>query len=129
MALILVVEDDPANAVLVQTLLNRDGHQVLLAADGEAALDIARRRRPEVVLLDVSLAGDLTGFDVCRALRAEPGTAGAGILMLSGWAFDCDIEAGRAAGADGYVAKPFSAADLRSRIHALLVRTGAPKQS
>jgi DNA-binding response OmpR family regulator len=127
MAVILVVEDDPANAVLVQAVLNRDGHQVLLAADGVSALDVARRRLPDVVLLDVSLTGDLTGFDVCRALRAEPSTAATGILMLSGWAFDSDVEAGRAAGADGYIAKPFAAADLCSQIRQLLVRAPGSK--
>ncbi len=126
MGFVLVVEDDPANATLAEAVLSRAGHRVLHAADGVAALEIARRRSPDLILLDVSLPGALTGLDVCRALRADPATARIAVLMLSGWAFDSDVQAGRAAGADGYLAKPFLAADLRSRVQELLDRASAP---
>lgn len=123
--MVLVVEDDPANAVLVETVLTRAGHRVLMTSEGASALDIARRWIPDLVLLDVSLAGSITGFEVCRALRADPATAAIGVLMLSGWAFESDIEAGHAAGADGYLAKPFNTVELRTRVQELIDRTPA----
>ncbi len=126
MGFVLVVEDDPANATLAEAVLSRAGHRVLHAADGVAALEIARRRSPDLILLDVSLPGALSGLDVCRALRADPATARIAVLMLSGWAFDSDVQAGRAAGADGYLAKPFLAADLRAHVQELLDRASAP---
>jgi CheY-like chemotaxis protein len=120
MGVVLVVEDDPLNASLAQAVLSRDGHRVLMAADGPTALDMACRWQPDLVLLDVSLLGPMTGLDVCRALRADPATATIAVLMLSGWAFTSDIEAASAAGADAYIAKPFSNADLRARVHELI---------
>ena len=114
MGLVLVVEDDPTNAVLAGAVLSRAGHHVLMAVDGTTALDIAQRRLPDLVLLDVSLAGDMSGLDVCRALRADPATATVPVLMLSGWA------AGQAAGADGYITKPFSNAELQHRVRQLI---------
>ena len=125
--LVLVVEDDPINASLVHAILARDGHRVLLAADGVTALDTARRRLPDVVLLDVSLPGELTGLDVCRQLRADPATAAIGVLMLSGWVFDSDVAAGYDAGADDYLAKPYQHTELRQRVQTLIDRTPARK--
>jgi len=106
-------------------VLSRDGHRVLMASEGATALDMARRWLPDAVLLDVSLLGPMTGLDVCRALRADPATAGIAILMLSGWAFESDVAAGHAAGADGYLAKPFGNAELRTRVQELIDRTPA----
>jgi CheY-like chemotaxis protein len=125
MGVVLVVEDNPTNAVLAEAVLGRAGHRVLMSADGPTALDIARRRVPDLVLLDVSLAGSMSGLDVCRALRADPATAGIAVLMLSGWAFESDIAAGHAAGADGYLAKPFSNAALCERVQELIDRAPA----
>jgi DNA-binding response OmpR family regulator len=125
MGVVLVVEDDPANAVLVETVLTRAGHRVLMASEGPSALDIARRWVPDLVLLDVSLAGSMSGFEVCRTLRADPVTAAVAVLMLSGWAFESDILAGQAAGADGYLAKPFGTVELRTRVQELIDRTPA----
>jgi CheY-like chemotaxis protein len=125
MVLVVAVEDDPINAVLVSTALTRDGHQVLTAPDGLGGLESVRTWRPDIVLLDVSLAGPMNGLDVCRELRRDPVTARIPVLMLSGWAFDTDLEAGRAAGADGYLSKPFSASDLQTMVGILLDRAAA----
>jgi DNA-binding response OmpR family regulator len=111
--------------VLAEAVLGRAGHRVLMCADGPTALDIARRRVPDVVLLDVSLAGSMAGLEVCRALRADPATAAIAVLMLSGWAFESDVAAGHEAGADGYLAKPFSNVELRERAQELVDRAAA----
>jgi CheY-like chemotaxis protein len=122
MAVVLVVEDDFANAALVSAVLAELGHRVLTSVDGPGALETARSWQPDLVVLDVGLAGALSGLDVCRALRADPSTELVPVLMLSGWAFDSDLEAGRAAGADAYLAKPFTGNDLRTLIENLLAR-------
>jgi DNA-binding response OmpR family regulator len=67
----------------------------------------------------------MTGLDVCRALRAVAATAGIPVLMLSGWAFESDVAGGHAAGADGYLAKPFANAELRTRVQELINQTTA----
>jgi CheY-like chemotaxis protein len=120
MAVILVVEDDPANALLITAMLTRAGHHVLTAVDGTGAMDSARLWRPDLVLLDVSLPGAMTGFDVCRALRDQPDTATTPIIMQSGWAFASDVEAGREAKCDDYLAKPYSRDQLLNAVQALL---------
>jgi DNA-binding response OmpR family regulator len=120
MAVVLLVEDDPENLLLVTELLSRSGHRVLTAVDGPGGLDSARAWRPDVILLDVSLAGPMNGLEVCRALRAEPPTATTPIMMLSGWAFDSDLAAGREAGADDYLPKPFHPEVLRARVEHLI---------
>lgn len=99
MATVLLVEDDPANAHMVTVILGRAGHQMPTAIDGPGGLETERNWPLDLILLDVSLAGPLNGLDVCRALRAEPGAALTPIMMLSGWAFATDLDAGRAAGA------------------------------
>jgi CheY-like chemotaxis protein len=125
MSLILVVEDDPSNAMLIEMCMTRAGHKVLCAVDGPGALEKMRDWRPDLAILDVSLVGPMDGLEVCRALRADPDIATTGVLMLSGWAFDSDIEAGRAAGADGYLSKPYTPPDLRECVDRVLERTEA----
>jgi DNA-binding response OmpR family regulator len=120
MAVVLVVEDDPANAQMVAAMLTRAGHRVLTAADGPGGLESARSWDPDTILLGVSLAGSMNGLEVCRALPAEPGTAKTPIIMLSGWAFETDVEAGRAAGCDDYLAKPFGQDELLARVQRVL---------
>jgi DNA-binding response OmpR family regulator len=122
-ALLLLVEDDPDNVVIVEAVLHQAGHEVVHAREGAAAIDAARRTPPDLVVLDLSLEGALTGLDVCRALRTDPRTASIPVLMLTGWAFDTDMSTGLAAGADDYVTKPFDTTDLHDRIEALLART------
>lgn len=125
MTTILIVEDDPDNAVLACAVMKKAGYHTLTAVDGHSALESVRAWRPSCVLLDVSIAGPLDGHDVCRALRAEPEPelAATPVLMLSGWAFDSDIEAGKAAGADAYLAKPFRPAELTDLVARLVTRT------
>jgi DNA-binding response OmpR family regulator len=124
MATVLVVEDDAANAQMVVAMLGRAGHRAIVAADGASGLDRARTDNPDVILLDVSLVGGMSGLDVCRTLRSEPATARTPIMMLSGWAFRSDLEAGLAAGANDYLPKPFNQAELLGRLQPLLEPAG-----
>lgn len=112
MATVLVVEDDPENAQMITEILGREGHRVLTAALGDEGLESARAWHPDAILLDVALSGPMTGFEVCRALRAEAGTATTPIIMVSAWAFDSDLQAGWSAGCNDYLAKPFAASQL-----------------
>jgi DNA-binding response OmpR family regulator len=119
---ILAVDDESNLRETLRRAFNRQGHTVVTAADGRAAIDLASTRDFDVVLLDVALGDGPDGYDVCRTLRARGNVVP--IIMLT--ALDSEAEAvlGLEAGADDYVTKPFGLAELRSRIRALLRRTG-----
>ena len=118
MASILVVDDDPKIRDLLRLYLERDGHKVMLAADGELALSLAARGKPDLVLLDIMLPG-LDGLEVCRRLRDNGDVA---ILLLTARSGDADKVVGLDLGADDYVVKPFSPRELMARVRALLRR-------
>jgi DNA-binding response OmpR family regulator len=115
---VLVVEDEPTLLETLEYNLARQGYQVYTAADGLAALEIARRERPDLVVLDILLPG-LDGFEVCRTLRREMNVP---ILMLTARADEVDKIVGLEVGADDYLTKPFSMRELLARIKALLRR-------
>jgi DNA-binding response OmpR family regulator len=119
---VLVVDDDQKIVHLVRTYLEREGFRVETAADGLAAIAAARARQPRLVVLDLMLPG-LDGFAVMRALRAGSPTP---ILMLSARGSTADRVLGIATGADDYLPKPFSPAELVVRVHAILRRAGPP---
>jgi PAS domain S-box-containing protein len=102
---VLVVEDNRDGAEMLRALLELEGHQVELAYDGPAALVMARSFRPDVVVCDIGLP-EMNGFDVARALRAEPGPWRPTLVALSGYAQPEDIARGKAAGFDAHLAKP-----------------------
>jgi DNA-binding response OmpR family regulator len=110
---VLAVDDDPIILRLLQLNLELEGFEVLTAGDGIAGLEVIRRERPEVVLLDVMMP-NLDGFQVCRSVRADddPTVASTPIVILSARAQEADVEAGMAAGADAYVTKPFDPLEL-----------------
>ncbi len=118
---ILVVEDDDTLRDTVAFNLRGEGYAVLTAADGVAALDIAREHPISLVLLDLMLPR-LDGLDVCRQLRAKAETANTPILMLTARGEETDKVVGLEMGADDYVTKPFSWKELRARVRALLRR-------
>ncbi|MEV4640200.1 response regulator transcription factor [Actinoplanes sp. NPDC049548] len=120
-ARILVADDDPKHAQLIRLYLEREGHQVLTVGDGRAALDLARARRPDLVVLDVMMPL-VDGLDVCRILRAESTIA---ILLVTARSSENDMLLGLDIGADDYLAKPVSPRELTARVRALLRRTGA----
>jgi len=122
MTRILVVDDEPTILDSVGFTLEREGFEVLSARDGSEALQLARERVPDVIVLDVMLPG-LSGREVCRQLRAESDVP---ILMLSARAGEVDRVLGLELGADDYVTKPFSPRELNARIQAVLRRSSAP---
>ncbi|MGQ0607398.1 MAG: response regulator transcription factor [Chloroflexota bacterium] len=118
MATVLIVDDDPRIRDLLRLYVERDGHRVLVAADGEAAMETALRARPDLVLLDVMLPR-LDGFEVCRRIRA---TSDVPILLLTARSGEGNTVIGLDMGADDYVVKPFSPRELMARVRALLRR-------
>lgn len=120
MAAILVAEDDPDITVLLRILLEEEGHDVEMVVEGAAALAAYRARGADLVMLDISLPGELDGIDVLRTLRAEGVGGPPRVLLLSARASDADVAHGLRSGADDYVVKPFDAGELVSRVRRLL---------
>jgi DNA-binding response OmpR family regulator len=120
---IVVVEDDPNIADLVDLYLRREGFRVIQAADGPAGLAAIAREMPRLAILDVGLPGDLDGLDVCRRLREKGHLP---VLMLTARADEFDRVLGLELGADDYVTKPFSPRELVARVRAILRRTDLP---
>ena len=119
----VLIADDEANIVVsLEFLMNREGHRISVARDGDAALAAIRELRPDLVLLDVMMPGR-SGFEVCQAVRADESLAGVKILMLSAKGRDTDLAKGSALGADAYMTKPFATRELAERVRELL---GAP---
>ena len=121
MSHILIVEDDPDIAELVQRYLSRAGHTTDLVGGGDHALEAVASRPPDLVLLDLMLPG-LDGLEVCRSLRRGAATRGLPIIMLTARTEEADRIAGLELGADDYVTKPFSPSELVARVGALLRR-------
>jgi len=124
---IVVVEDDPNIADLVELYLRREGFRVIQATDGEAGLAAVARERPRLVVLDVGLPGALDGLEVCKRLRS---TSSVPVIMLTARDGEVDRVVGLELGADDYVTKPFSPRELVARVRAILRRAdGAAKET
>lgn len=117
---IVVVEDDPSIAGLVELYLRDAGFRISLADRGERALELIRARPPRLVVLDIGLAGDLDGFAVCTALRQHSDIP---VLMLTARDDEGDRLRGFEVGADDYLVKPFSPRELVVRVRAILRRS------
>lgn len=119
---ILVVDDEKDITALVAYHLEREGFRVLQAYDGLQALDLVKRERPNLLILDLMLPV-MSGLDVCRRLRKEPDTARLPILMLTAKAEETDKVLGLELGADDYLTKPFGPRELVARVKALIRRS------
>ncbi|TAL08244.1 MAG: response regulator transcription factor [Chloroflexota bacterium] len=119
MKTILVVDDAPNIVELVRLYLEGAGYATVVATDGPTAVDLHRRLRPDLVILDVMLPG-MDGFEVCRAIRRETDTP---VIMLTARTDDVDAIVGLELGADDYVTKPFNPRALVARVKAILRRT------
>ena len=109
---VLIVDDDPSIRKLVATTLEDvAGFELVEAADGDEALALAREEAPAIVLLDIDMPG-IDGFEACRRLRAEPGTADTTVVMLTAAADEEAERAAEEAGADLFITKPFSPLEL-----------------
>jgi CheY-like chemotaxis protein len=115
---ILIADDEQPIRSLVKRLLG-DKHVVLEAADGEAAVDMARRYGPALILMDI-LMPKISGYAALRAIRTDPVTKGIPVVMLTGLGNELDKKLAKQMGADGYITKPFSLQDLKKTIGRLL---------
>lgn len=118
---ILVVDDETDIVELLKFNLEKEGYQVLTAVTGEAAINVARNKLPDLILLDLMLPG-IDGMEVCRILKRDPETAVIPIIMLTARTEDIDMVAGLELGAVDYVTKPFSPKVLVARIRAVFRR-------
>ncbi len=116
---ILIVDDEPNILVTLDYLMKREGYEVVLARDGQEAIDKLRSERPRLVLLDVMMPRK-SGFEVCQELRADETIRDTLVLMLTAKGRDTDVAKGLGVGADDYMAKPFSTKELVLKVQALL---------
>jgi len=122
---ILVVEDEEDLSELLRYNLEREGYAVSTVADGERALQLVKRERPALVILDLMLPG-MPGVEVCKRLRADVATVRLPIVMVTAKSSEADRVVGLEMGADDYVIKPFSVRELIARVRAVLRRTQHP---
>ncbi len=124
-ATVLVVDDEKDLIELVRYHLEKDGLTCLEARDGETALQVAKERTPDLMVLDLMLPG-VDGLEVCRKIRRDPKTASIAIVMLTAKAEEVDRIVGLEMGADDYMVKPFSPRELVARVKAVLRRGQGP---
>ncbi len=119
---ILIVEDEPEIARLIQLSLEKEGFSCYICRDGFNALQVAQEQQPDLIILDLMLPG-LDGLEVCARIRQKPGTKDPYILMLTAKGEEIDRVIGLSTGADDYLVKPFSPRELVARVRALLRRS------
>jgi two-component system cell cycle response regulator DivK len=120
-ATILVVEDDADNRQIVVKVLTMAGHRMLEATDGQSAIAIARRERPDAIIMDLALPG-MDGWEASRRLKADPETADIPIIALTAFAMRGDEERAREAGCDAYLSKPCRPQAIRDAVRRFLER-------
>jgi DNA-binding response OmpR family regulator len=116
---ILIVDDEPNIVVSLEFLMKREGFEVAVATDGEAALKSVEEKKPDLVLLDIMLPKK-NGFEVCQTIRANPDLQAVKIVMLTAKGRDTEVAKGTALGADAYMTKPFSTKDLIAQVRQIL---------
>ncbi len=128
MTSILIADDEPNILISLEYLMKREGFTVHVARDGQEALDVLRREKPRLVLLDVMMPRK-SGFEVCQELRADEAIKDTLVLMLTAKGRDTDVAKGLGVGADAYVTKPFGTKDLVHKVREMLAApaaSGAP---
>ena len=123
MAKILIAEDEPDIRELVTFMLKFAGYEVVAASNGEDAVRTASRERPDLVLMDVRMPR-MTGYDACRMMKANPDLRNVPVVFLSAKGQESEIQSGLEAGAEEYLLKPFSPAELTHRVQGILARHG-----
>lgn len=125
---ILVVDDEKGIQEIVSQALKRRGYETLNAADGDTALDMAFTAKPDLIILDLMLPR-MDGWEVCRRLKSNKETASIPIIMLTARREETDVVEGLDLGADDYIKKPFSLAELTARVGAILRRVQIADES
>lgn len=122
---ILIADDEPGIVAPLQFLMERAGYEVLIAYDGEKALNIIRDQKPDLVLLDIMLPG-IDGFEICHRVRSRSDLQQMKIIMVTAMGREVNVTKGMALGADAYIVKPFSNRDIVEKVAQLLE---APNES
>jgi DNA-binding response OmpR family regulator len=117
---ILVVDDEVNITQILEFSIGAEGYEVITAANGEEAIDKARREQPDLIILDIMMPR-IDGYEACRILKANPLTKSIPVVLLTAKGRDIDKRLGYEVGATDYIVKPFSPAKLIDRIHELLV--------
>ena len=116
---ILIADDEPNILISLEYLMKREGYVVQVARDGQEALDVLRRERPRLVLLDVMMPRK-SGIEVCQELRGDETIKDTLVLMLTAKGRDTDVAKGLGVGADAYMTKPFATKDLVAKVRDML---------
>ena len=116
---VLIADDEQNIVISLEFLMKREGYEVLLANDGDEAIQRIRADQPDLVLLDVMMPKK-SGFEVCQEVKADPALAAVRILMLTAKGRDTEVAKGLALGADAYMTKPFSTRELEDKVRSLL---------
>jgi DNA-binding response OmpR family regulator len=124
---ILVIDDEKDLIELLRYNLEKEGYDVIAAHDGQSGLEVIKRHRPELVVLDLMMPG-IDGLQVCQRLRADHRSARTPVIMLTARATEADRIVGLELGADDYITKPFSPREVVARVKAVLRRTSAQQE-
>ena len=119
---ILIVDDEPSIVVPIQFLMEQQGYSVLVAENGEDALDAIYKYKPDLILLDIMLPR-IDGYEVCEIVRLNPEYRGIKIIFLTAKGREVEIAKGLSLGADAYITKPFSNTELVAKVQELLNNT------
>jgi len=119
---ILIVDDEPSIVVPIQFLMEQQGYSVLVAENGEDALDLIYKYKPDLILLDIMLPR-IDGYEVCEIVRLNPEYRGIKIIFLTAKGREVEIAKGLSLGADAYITKPFSNTELVAKVQELLDNT------
>jgi DNA-binding response OmpR family regulator len=119
---ILIVDDEPNVIVPVQFLMEQQGYRVMTAERGEDALDLIYHYKPDLVILDIMLPG-IDGYEICEIVRLNPNYRNIKIIFLTAKGRETEIAKGLALGADAYITKPYSNAELVAKVKELLEKT------
>jgi len=116
---ILIADDEPNIVISLEYIMKKEGFQVAVANDGEAALAMMADFLPDLVLLDVMMPKK-SGYEVCQQMRADPKLAAIKVVMLTAKGRESELAKGLALGADAYITKPFSTKELVARVKSML---------
>ena len=119
---ILIVDDEPSIVIPIQFLMEQQGYSVLVAENGEDALDAIYKYKPDLILLDIMLPR-IDGYEVCEIVRLNPDYRNIKIIFLTAKGREVEIAKGLALGADAYITKPFSNTELVAKVKELLDNT------